>query len=215
VLLAPWLDHRGCLNRVMWQGLVKRLMCVVLRNPGIPEPLLLAQLDAISPAAAQQLLEVLVQQQHLLVRDIPEPVPAAAGVGSVGSPAAVNGGSSVAAGGSSVGGGAVSSSGERPALKLGLALGKCLATGPAKPPSMLMGGRRSAPAAGGGGKAGPLAAAGGVGSAAESPAAAGVGSSGGAAGVQGVRHYWPSLLSSSVCHLTALPPCRTAAAVVV
>lgn len=166
LLLAPWLDHRGGLNRAMWQALVKRLMGVVLRNPGIPEPLLVAQMDAICPAAAERMLGMLVEQQHLIVKEIP---------------------SSAAAGGAGGGdGGADSSSSagdERPALKLGLALSRCLsAAGPAKPPSLLLG--RTRPAA----------------------AAAGV-----EEGVKGVRHYWPSLVSSSVCHLTALPPCRTAA----
>jgi hypothetical protein len=156
----------------MWQALVKRLMGVVLRNPGIPEPLLVAQMDAVSPAAAEQMLGVLVAQQHLIVKEISVSSAAggAAGAGSVGS--------------------AVSSAAEdeRPALKLGLALSRCLsAAGPAKPPSLLLG--RSRPAA-----------------------AAGVGGEQGARAVV-VRHYWPSLVSSSVCHLTALPPCRTAAGV--
>jgi hypothetical protein len=165
----------------MWQGLVKRLVGVVLRNPGIPEPLLLAQMDAVAPAAAEELLRVLVTQRHLMVKE----VPAAAGSSTSSRGGGLDGGFAPAAGAEADAG-----SVNRPALKLGLALGKCSnAAGLAQPPSLLMGGRRTAAAA-----------------------AAAVGSE---VKSESVRHYWPSLFSSSVCHLTALPPCRTAAAALV
>jgi hypothetical protein len=136
-------------------------MSVVLRNPGIPGPLLLAQLDAISPAAAQQVLDVLVAGQHLIVRHVP--VAGAADAGR-----------------------------EQPALKLGVALSSCLVGRAAQPPSLLLGGSRQRPAA----------------------AAAPGSSSGGVSGEGGQRmaHFWPSLTSSSTCHLTAPPPCQAASA---
>lgn len=34
VLLAPWLDHKGGLNLRLWQGLVQRVMSIVISTPG-------------------------------------------------------------------------------------------------------------------------------------------------------------------------------------
>lgn len=34
VLLMPWLDHLGRVNRPYWQALVRRVLSVVVRNPG-------------------------------------------------------------------------------------------------------------------------------------------------------------------------------------
>jgi hypothetical protein len=123
-LVAAWLDHKGRLNQGLWRSLVKRVMGLVLRNPGIPEPLLLAQLDVISPAAVKQLLGILQDQGHLLVR--PVSVPAAyAGVDASDAAAAA------AAGSYATG---VLSQGA--ALRLGTGLAGCAAA-TAKPPSFL------------------------------------------------------------------------------
>jgi hypothetical protein len=205
----------------MWQGLVKRLVGVVLRNPGIPEPLLLAQMDAVSPAAAQELIRVLLAQQHLIAREVPVASASAAAAGGGGGGGGSGAGEAAAEGqvsagngvssGSSNSGGSGSSAFVRPALKLGAALGQCLADRPAKPPAFLLGGRRNPATAAAAGTTATAAAA-------DDVEAAGAGAAGVAVTEEsstatvGVRHFWPSLLSSSTCHLTALPPCRTAAA---
>jgi hypothetical protein len=124
-LVAAWLDHKGRLNQGLWRSLVKRVMGLVLRNPGIPEPLLLAQLDVVSPAAVKQLLVILQNQGHLLVRPVSVPA-VCAGVDGSGAAAAA-----AAAGSDATG---VLSQGA--ALRLGTGLAGC-ATSAAKPPSFL------------------------------------------------------------------------------
>ena len=34
ILLAPWLNHKGGLNHRLWQGLVERIMSIVISTPG-------------------------------------------------------------------------------------------------------------------------------------------------------------------------------------
>jgi hypothetical protein len=169
-LVAAWLDHKGRLNTGLWRSLVKQVVGLVLRNPGIPEPLLLAQLDVVSPAAVKQLLGILQEQGHLLAR--PVKVLAKSATVEAGAAAAA-----AAAATSSVDGTAMLSSGA--ALRLGTGLAGC-ARASAKPPSLLA---RQTGSAGGGSA---------VGDKQLQP--------------QVVVHYWPSLTSSSICHLTCVPP---------
>eukprot|EP00877_Chromochloris_zofingiensis_P012685 jgi/Chrzof1/7670/Cz02g32110.t1 len=68
ILLKPWLDHKGHLNRPYWKALVQLVMGVVLRNPGIPEHLLQGQINVINPQSAVELLGILVQQQYLILK---------------------------------------------------------------------------------------------------------------------------------------------------
>eukprot|EP00775_Hariotina_reticulata_P010957 gene10957-11111_t len=191
---APWLDHKGCLNRGLWQELVKRVMGVVLRNPGIPEPLLLAELDVVTPAAAAELLGVLVEQGHLLCRTVPK---GPTGVGGAG-------------GWVRMGGFA--------AVRLGAGISSCTPA-PALPPSLLIKRQPAATTA-----AAPegdrqetaadqLASAGG---------SKGAKDGDGAAARHGtddrltempqgrvdVLHYWVSLATSTTCHLTCVPLSR-------
>jgi len=76
IQLAPWLDHKGRLIEPFWQELVKRVMKLLLCNPGIPEPLLLSKMRLISPSCAAQLLECLVHQELLLVHEVEAKSPA-------------------------------------------------------------------------------------------------------------------------------------------
>lgn len=149
-LLVPWLDHNGVLNSSLWRALVQRIMSTVLRNPGVPERLLLADLDVISPAAARLLLAELARQGHLLTQQV-----------------------AVGATASRGGGGGSSKAADEAALGLGLSLAGCRER-PAQPPSLLLAGSCAVAA----------------------PAAT-------AATCE--THYWPSLLSSIVCHVTCQP----------
>jgi hypothetical protein len=187
---APWLDHKGCLNRGLWQQLVKRVIGVVLRNPGIPEPLLLAELDVVTPAAAAELLGALVQQGHLLCRTIANGTTGAGGD----------------AGGWVRMGGVV-------AVRLGAEITGCTPA-PALPPSLLIKRQPVAAVAAPGGDRQEAAAdqsafvAGSRGAQAQDQAAGAHDTGSNLQQQQGrvdVLHYWASLSSSTTCHLTCLP----------
>ncbi len=69
--VRPWLDHDGRVNAALWRALVQRAMGVALRNPGIPEPELVAHLDLITPQDGLQLLRELEATGQLLVKLLP------------------------------------------------------------------------------------------------------------------------------------------------
>eukprot|EP00887_Chlorella_sp_A99_P002297 scaffold10.g2297.t1 len=55
----PWVDHQGLLNEEMWESLTQRALSVATRHPGIPQDLLVMELDAVCPAYARELVQVL------------------------------------------------------------------------------------------------------------------------------------------------------------
>ncbi|KAL0049611.1 hypothetical protein WJX82_006036 [Trebouxia sp. C0006] len=61
-LLRPWLDHEGQLNEPFYFGLTRRVLSVVMRNPGIPEELLIGQLQALTPQQAKALIGLMTAQ---------------------------------------------------------------------------------------------------------------------------------------------------------
>ncbi|KAL0040405.1 hypothetical protein WJX77_006212 [Trebouxia sp. C0004] len=74
-LLRPWLNHEGQLNEPFWSGLTRRVLSVVMRNPGIPEELLIGQIQALTPQQAKALIELMTAQGVLkqqAITKIPE-----------------------------------------------------------------------------------------------------------------------------------------------
>ncbi|KAA6420263.1 MAG: hypothetical protein FRX49_09747 [Trebouxia sp. A1-2] len=74
-LLRPWLNHEGQLNEPFWSGLTRRTLSVVMRNPGIPEELLIGQIQALTPQQAKALIELMTAQGVLkqqTITKIPE-----------------------------------------------------------------------------------------------------------------------------------------------
>ncbi|KXZ52893.1 hypothetical protein GPECTOR_8g273 [Gonium pectorale] len=74
-LLRPWCDHLGRPNAPLWCALAQRLLGLVMRHPGIPEPLLVAQMDVMPPQATREALAQLVSHGRLQVRAAPPPPP--------------------------------------------------------------------------------------------------------------------------------------------
>lgn len=64
-LVWPWLDPVGRLNSSLWGRLLRRVLTAVVRNPGIPEPLLLHYCEAVGPADAVSLLQLLCQHKYI------------------------------------------------------------------------------------------------------------------------------------------------------
>lgn len=67
VPLWPWLDHQGRVNRLMLGSLVRRILALVERQPGVPEVLLLGDMDSACPGAVRALLAALVLQGRVRV----------------------------------------------------------------------------------------------------------------------------------------------------
>jgi hypothetical protein len=65
-----WADEKGWLNEAMWRAMVERVVSLVISNPGIPEDLLLGQLQVLTLLQAKELLVILKQSGLLRERII-------------------------------------------------------------------------------------------------------------------------------------------------
>eukprot|EP00884_Botryococcus_braunii_P001276 jgi/Botrbrau1/11149/Bobra.182_2s0004.1 len=71
VLMMPWLDLDGQLNRPYWRALVQRAVGIVVRHPGAPEAAVVNELqELINPHSARQLLNVLALRRIIKVQHV-------------------------------------------------------------------------------------------------------------------------------------------------
>ncbi|XP_049935440.1 uncharacterized protein LOC116260035 isoform X2 [Nymphaea colorata] len=68
--ILPWLNGDGGKNPVMCDALTRRILGVVMQNPGILEDDLIGQMDVLNPQSCRKLLESLVLDNHLIVRSM-------------------------------------------------------------------------------------------------------------------------------------------------
>ncbi|KAH9562911.1 hypothetical protein CY35_05G096600 [Sphagnum magellanicum] len=76
VPILPWLTPDGGTNSRMLKALSRRVMGMVMLNPGVTEDQLVEHLDVLNPQTARQLLEILELDGHVKVRTILQPSPA-------------------------------------------------------------------------------------------------------------------------------------------
>lgn len=62
LLMRPWLDHRGHLNRPYFEALSRRVCAIVAKHPGIPESVLVNQLSLVNPENAIELVRMMANQ---------------------------------------------------------------------------------------------------------------------------------------------------------
>lgn len=68
VPILPWLEASGKENAFMRKSLNRRVMGIVMLNPGILEESIIEQLDVLNPTSCQKLLELMVLDGHLFVQ---------------------------------------------------------------------------------------------------------------------------------------------------
>ncbi|XP_050234261.1 uncharacterized protein LOC126682580 [Mercurialis annua] len=66
--ILPWVNGNGSINKVIHDGLVRRVLGVVMRNPGILEENIIQQVDVLNPQSCRSLLESMILDKHLIVR---------------------------------------------------------------------------------------------------------------------------------------------------
>jgi general transcription factor 3C polypeptide 1 len=76
VPILPWLTPDGGTNSRMLKALSRRVMGMVMLNPGVTEDQLVEHLNVLNPQTARQLLEILELDGHVKVRTILQPSPA-------------------------------------------------------------------------------------------------------------------------------------------
>ncbi|KAK1577766.1 hypothetical protein Q3G72_024619 [Acer saccharum] len=66
--ILPWINGDGTINNVVYNGLLRRLLGIVMQNPGILEDDIIHQMDVLNPQSCKKLMELLVLDGHLIAR---------------------------------------------------------------------------------------------------------------------------------------------------
>ncbi|KAK9131357.1 hypothetical protein Sjap_011844 [Stephania japonica] len=72
--LLPWINGDGTTNTIVMKGLVRRILGVVMQNPGIQEKDIIHHMDVLNPQSCRKLLEMMILENHLIVRKMHQTV---------------------------------------------------------------------------------------------------------------------------------------------
>ncbi|XP_028763205.1 uncharacterized protein LOC114721542 isoform X2 [Neltuma alba] len=75
VPILPWINGDGTVNQVVLKGLRRRVLGIVMQNPGILEDAIIHQMQVLNPQSCRFLLDIMVLDRHLIVRKIQESRP--------------------------------------------------------------------------------------------------------------------------------------------
>ncbi|KAH0978260.1 hypothetical protein GBA52_027979 [Prunus armeniaca] len=68
VPILPWINGDGTINKIIYKGLRRRLLGIVMQNPGILEDEIMGKMDVLNAQTCRKLLELVVLDKHVLVR---------------------------------------------------------------------------------------------------------------------------------------------------
>ncbi|KAL5757388.1 hypothetical protein ACOSP7_019999 [Xanthoceras sorbifolium] len=66
--ILPWINGDGTINNIVYDGLLRRLLGIVMQNPGILEGEIIHQMDVLNPQSCKKLMELMILDGHLIVR---------------------------------------------------------------------------------------------------------------------------------------------------
>lgn len=70
VPIYPWVNADGSINKVVFDGLVRRVLGTVMQNPGIPEDEIINLMDVLNPQSCRKLLELMRLDGYVKVREM-------------------------------------------------------------------------------------------------------------------------------------------------
>ncbi|CAE5957756.1 unnamed protein product [Arabidopsis arenosa] len=70
VPIFPWVNADGSINKVVFDGLVRRVLGTVMQNPGIPEDEIINLMDILNPQSCRKLLELMTLDGYMKVREM-------------------------------------------------------------------------------------------------------------------------------------------------
>ncbi|OMO66113.1 B-block binding subunit of TFIIIC [Corchorus olitorius] len=68
VPILPWINADGTINRMVYNGLIRRVLGTVMQNPGMLEEDIIYQMDVLNPQNCRKLLELMILDRHLIVK---------------------------------------------------------------------------------------------------------------------------------------------------
>ncbi|PWA82944.1 B-block binding subunit of TFIIIC [Artemisia annua] len=66
--ILPWVNGDGTINEMVYKGLVRRVLGIVMQNPGILEEHVVSELNVLNPQSGRKLLELMILDNHVTVR---------------------------------------------------------------------------------------------------------------------------------------------------
>ncbi|KAL6996271.1 hypothetical protein U1Q18_006406 [Sarracenia purpurea var. burkii] len=70
--ILPWVNGDGTINPIVYQGLVRRVLGIVMQNPGILEDHIINQMNVLNPQSCRNLLRLMIMDNHIIVRKMHE-----------------------------------------------------------------------------------------------------------------------------------------------
>ncbi|XP_023643726.1 uncharacterized protein LOC17896594 isoform X2 [Capsella rubella] len=68
--ILPWINADGSINKVVLDGLVRRVLGTVMQNPGIPEDEIINHMEVLNPQSCRKLLELMTLDGYMKVREL-------------------------------------------------------------------------------------------------------------------------------------------------
>ncbi|CAN6690450.1 unnamed protein product [Malus baccata var. baccata] len=70
----PWMNGEQKINKIFDKGLRRRLLGIVMQNPGMLEDEIIRKMDVLNPQSCRKLMELMVLDKHLHVRKLHQTV---------------------------------------------------------------------------------------------------------------------------------------------
>ncbi|VVA91652.1 unnamed protein product [Arabis nemorensis] len=70
VPIFPWMNADGSLNKVVFDGLLRRVLGTVMQNPGITEDEIINLMDVLNPQSCRKLLELMRLDGYIKVKEM-------------------------------------------------------------------------------------------------------------------------------------------------
>ncbi|XP_047341147.1 uncharacterized protein LOC124944847 [Impatiens glandulifera] len=71
-LILPWLNGDGTVNKIFYKGYQRRLLAIVMQNPGILEDDIVKRMGILNPQSCKSLLKLMVLDNYITVRKMLE-----------------------------------------------------------------------------------------------------------------------------------------------
>ncbi|XP_022972207.1 uncharacterized protein LOC111470808 [Cucurbita maxima] len=66
--ILPWINGDGTTNKIVYKGLRRRILGIVMQNPGILEVAIIRRMNVLNPQSCKRLLELMILDKHLIAR---------------------------------------------------------------------------------------------------------------------------------------------------
>ncbi|CAI9753733.1 unnamed protein product [Fraxinus pennsylvanica] len=63
-----WMNGDGTVNELVYKGLVRRVLGIVMQNPGILEDDIINKMQALNPQSCRKLIEIMIMDNHIISR---------------------------------------------------------------------------------------------------------------------------------------------------